>query len=232
MYISLVAKFNEIIDWKLNKFVPKYFDWIAQLSSIKSVWLHSSHMILGWLGDRRSGTWMFGCPSPASSWLREEHLVSISIASLILLSRKLSCKSIILTRFSHVFSIKSLLIQAKSSNVKNFIILAERAASRLWAKWNPKDAIEHGVIMHFGFQGNRATNLGSFYSSSVYCTLTNRKVFLRQITAGCKHNSAWQDKWLETLAVEDLTPKELQPELQQEQRRRKTSAFIEIERTI
>ena len=28
---------------------------------------------------------MFGCSSPASSWLREEHLVSIFIASLILL---------------------------------------------------------------------------------------------------------------------------------------------------
>ena len=66
--------------------------------------------------------------------------------------------------------------------------------------------------MHFGFPGNTATDLGSFYSSSVYCTLANRlenrKVFPRQITAGCKHNSARLDKWLEFLAVEDLTPNE------------------------
>ena len=44
--------------------------------------------------------------------------------------------------------------------------------------------------MHFGFPGNTATDLGSFYSSSVYCTLANRlenrKVFPRQITAGCE----------------------------------------------
>ena len=65
---------------------------------------------------------MFGFPSPASSWLTEEHIVSISTASLILLSRELSCKSIILTRFSCAFSIKSSLIQAKSSNFKNCFI--------------------------------------------------------------------------------------------------------------
>lgn len=79
-------------------------------------------MILGWSGDRTSGTWMFGFPSPASSWLKEEHLVSISTASLILLSRELSWKSIILTRFSWAFPIKSSLIQAKSSNFKNYFI--------------------------------------------------------------------------------------------------------------
>ena len=28
------------------------------------------------------------------------------------------------------------------------------------------------------------------------------------MTAGCKHNSARLDKWLEILAVEGLTPKE------------------------
>ena len=39
-----------------------------------------------------------------------------------------------------------------------------------------KDAIQHNVIMHFGFPGNRATNLGSFYSSPVYCMLANHKV--------------------------------------------------------
>ena len=48
------------------------------------------------------------------------------------------------------------------------------------------------VIVHFGFPRNTASD---FYSSSVYCTLANRKVFLRQITAGCKHNSAQLDKW-------------------------------------
>ena len=35
----------------------------------------------------------------------------------------------------------------------------------------------------------QVTRPATFYSSSVYCTLANRKVFLRQITAGCKHNS-------------------------------------------
>ena len=72
--------------------------------------------------------------------------------------------------------------------------------------------------------------------SSVNCTLANRlanrKVFLRQITAGGKHNSARLDNWLEILTMEDWTPKERRPELQREQRRRKTSAFIEIERPI
>ena len=54
----------------------------------------------------------------------------------------------------------------------------------------------------------QATRPATFYSSSVYCTLANRKVFLRQITADFKHNSAQLDKWLEILAVEGLTPKE------------------------
>ena len=36
---------------------------------------------------------------------------------------------------------------------------------------------------------------------AVYCTLANRKVFLR-------HKSARLDKWLEILAVGGLTPKE------------------------
>ena len=56
--------------------------------------------------------------------------------------------------------------------------------------------------------GFQVTGPATFYSSSVYCTLANRKVFLRQITAGCKHNSAQLDKWLEILAVEVLTAKE------------------------
>ena len=43
--------------------------------------------------------------------------------------------------------------------------------------------------------------------SIYYCTLANRKVFLRQITAGWKHNSARLDKWLEILAVEGLNRK-------------------------
>ena len=53
--------------------------------------------------------------------------------------------------------------------------------------------------------GFQVTRPATFYSFSVYCTLANRKVFLRQITAGCKHNSAQLDKWLEILAVEGLT---------------------------
>ena len=56
--------------------------------------------------------------------------------------------------------------------------------------------------------GFQATRPATFYSSSVYCTLANRKVFLRQITADFKHNSAQLDKWLEIFAVEGLTPKE------------------------
>ena len=44
--------------------------------------------------------------------------------------------------------------------------------------------------------GFQATLPSTLYSSSVHCTLANRKVFLRQITAGCKHNTAQLDKWL------------------------------------
>ena len=53
--------------------------------------------------------------------------------------------------------------------------------------------------------------------------LANRKVCLRQTTAlaGCKHNSARFDRWLEILAVEDLTSEERWPKLQREQRRRR-----------
>ena len=40
--------------------------------------------------------------------------------------------------------------------------------------------------------------------------------FIRQVTAGCKHNSARFDEWLENLAMEDLTPKQRRPELQRE----------------
>ena len=38
----------------------------------------------------------------------------------------------------------------------------------------------------------------------------DREVFLRRnkITVGCKHKSSQFDKWLEILAVEDLTMKE------------------------
>ena len=58
----------------------------------------------------------------------------------------------------------------------------------------------------------------------LHCTLANhlanRKEFLRQKAAGCEHNSAQLDKWLEILAVKDLTRKEQGTELQGEQRRR------------
>ena len=56
--------------------------------------------------------------------------------------------------------------------------------------------------------GFQVTGPATFYSSSVYCTLANRKVFLRQITAGCKHNTARLEKWLEILAIDGLTLKE------------------------
>ena len=53
--------------------------------------------------------------------------------------------------------------------------------------------------------------------------LANRKICLRQTTAlaGCKHNSARFDRWLEILDVEDLTSEERWPKLQREQRRRR-----------
>ena len=125
-----------------------------------------------------------------------------------------------------------------AERVYNFVALAARGsredrkatAISLWSEiflsvWYPqlpsnkpytnsKDAIKHDVIVHFGFSGNAAGDLGSFYSSSVYCTFANRKVFLRQITAGCQHNSARLDKWPEVLTVGVLTPKERWPELQ------------------
>lgn len=50
--------------------------------------------------------------------------------------------------------------------------------------------------------------------------LANREVFLTQITAGCKHNSAQLDKWLEILAMKHLTWKEPGRELKGEQQRR------------
>ena len=53
---------------------------------------------------------------------------------------------------------------------------------------------------HRAFWVSRQHGQRLFYSSSLICTLANRNVFLRQITAGCKHNSAQLDKWLEILA--------------------------------
>ena len=41
------------------------------------------------------------------------------------------------------------------------------------------------------------------------------------LTAGCKHNSARFEKWLEILSVKDLTPKGRRPELQPEQGKRR-----------
>ena len=55
MYVSLVAKFKEIIDWKRNKFVPKCIASQLNRSAFinrKCMVALSSHMILGWLGDR------------------------------------------------------------------------------------------------------------------------------------------------------------------------------------
>ena len=72
-----------------------------------------------------------------------------------------------------------------------------------------------------------------FCDRALLCLLlANRKVCLRQTTAlaGCKHNSARFDRWLEILAVEDLTSEERWPKLQREQRRRRrvgsSSGFI------
>ena len=58
------------------------------------------------------------------------------------------------------------------------------------------------------FQATRPPTRAHFiHPLLIYCTLANRlakrKVFLRQITAGCKHNSARLDKWLEIVAVDD-----------------------------
>ena len=141
--VSLAAKLKEIVDWKHNKsFVPKHFGCIAQLSSIESVWLHSCHMILGWSGDRKSGTWMFGFPSPASSWLKEEHLVSISTASLILLSRELSCKSIILTRFLVRFPLNHLLFRQNYPISRTFLYVMLLVNSAQLQRWLREEKIQ------------------------------------------------------------------------------------------
>ena len=59
-----------------------------------------------------------------------------------------------------------------------------------------------------GFQATRPATWAHFiHPLFIYCTLVNRKVFLGQITAGCKHNTARLDKWLEILAVEGLARK-------------------------
>ena len=58
-----------------------------------------------------------------------------------------------------------------------------------------------------GFQATRPPTWAHFIHPLAN-RLENRKVFPRQITAGCKHNSARLDKWLEFLALEDLTPNE------------------------
>ena len=70
--------------------------------------------------------------------------------------------------------------------------------------------------LHFLWQG-----FGLIIVFILCLLLANRKVRLRQTTAGCKHNSARFDRWLEILAVEDLTSEERWPKLQREQRRRR-----------
>ena len=73
-----------------------------------------------------------------------------------------------------------------------------------------------------------ATDQGLFTFILFLLYVDKSQVFLRQITEGCKHNSAQLDKWLKVFAVEDLTPERRQPELQRERRSvKKTSAFIE-----
>ena len=55
------------------------------------------------------------------------------------------------------------------------------------------------------FQATRLPTRAHFiHPPLIYCTLAKRNVFLRQVTAGYKHNSAQLDKWLEIVAVEDL----------------------------
>ena len=73
------------------------------------------------------------------------------------------------------------------------------------------------VDLHFWWQG---FGLILF----ILCLLlANCKVCLGQTPAlaGCKHSSARFDRWLEILAVEDLTSEERWPKLQREQRRRR-----------
>ena len=62
------------------------------------------------------------------------------------------------------------------------------------------DAIQHDVIVHFGFPGNttgypptRANFIHPLFTSTLANRLANRKVFPRQITARCKYNSAQFD---------------------------------------
>ena len=70
------------------------------------------------------------------------------------------------------------------------------------------------IIIMTPFSMTSSCLLGSRQVVLVYCTLANCKVFLRQITAGGKHNGARFDKTREILTVEDLTPKERRLELQ------------------
>ena len=65
------------------------------------------------------------------------------------------------------------------------------------------------------FQATRPATWAHFiHPLFIVHTSENRKVFLRQKTAGCQHNSARLDKWPEIFAVGVLTPKERWPELQ------------------
>ena len=117
-----------------------------------------------------------------------------------------------------------------------------RIASELWFRFGHKSfyrfgirsclATSHKQILKvpfnmtssctLGFQATRPATWAHFiHSLFIYCTLVNPKVFLGQITAGCKHNTARLDKWLEILAVEGLAQKERWPELQREQQRRR-----------
>ena len=62
-------------------------------------------------------------------------------------------------------------------------------------------------ICHRKWMSFQATALATFYSSSVYCTLANHKVFLRQKNSGLQ-TQQYPIRQVEVLAVEGLTPKE------------------------
>ena len=102
---------------------------------------------------------------------------------------------------------------------KSFYRLGIRSCIRTKHKTTPFSMTSSCIL---GFQATQLVSHRLGLILFILCLLYvgESKVFLRQITAGCKYSSVRFDKWLEILTVEDLTPKERRPELQREQRRR------------
>ena len=92
-------------------------------------------------------------------------------------------------------------------------------------KQTPKDAIQQDVIVHGRFLGNTTGQPPAKLFILCLLYVGDSPWRIAEYPSGkqqraAKHNSGRFDKWLEILAVEDLTPKERRPELQREQRER------------